>query len=145
MYFAARAGCASLRDNDIAAWVTPQPGLREFRPERFVDTRQTLYLLSKNVAGGTSAAPLVAALTTEIRVAAEHAGERRGGRIDPPLVLVLDEVANICRIRDLPEQYSHLGSRSIVPIAPTFRPGSRPLRRRDWLRRLSGTSTECSR
>jgi type IV secretory pathway TraG/TraD family ATPase VirD4 len=31
--------------------------------------------------------------------------------------LVLDEVANICRIADLPEQYSHLGSRSIVPIA----------------------------
>jgi len=117
VYFTARAGCASLRDNDIARWVTPQPGLTEFRPDLFVDSRETLYLLSKNVAGGTSAASLVAALTTEVRVAAERAGERRGGRVDPPLVLVLDEVANICRIRDLPEQYSHMGSRSIVPIA----------------------------
>ena len=117
VYFTARAGCASLRDNDIACWVTPQPGLAEFCPGRFVEQRETLYLLSKNVAGGTSAAALVSALTTEVRVAAERAGERRGGRIDPPLVLVLDEVANICRIADLPEQYSHLGSRSIVPIA----------------------------
>ncbi len=117
VYFTARSGCSSLRDNDIARWVTPQPGLIEFVPAAFVETRETLYLLSKNVAGGTSAASLVSALTTEVRVAAERAGERRGGRIDPPLVLVLDEVANICRIRDLPEQYSHMGSRSIIPIA----------------------------
>jgi type IV secretory pathway TraG/TraD family ATPase VirD4 len=117
VYFTARAGCSSLRDNQIAAWVTPQAGLTEFAPDRFVEARQTLYLLSKNVTGGTSAAALVSALTTEVRVAAERAGERRGGRVDPPLLLVLDEVANICRIRDLPEQYSHLGSRSIVPVA----------------------------
>jgi type IV secretory pathway TraG/TraD family ATPase VirD4 len=69
------------------------------------------------VHGGTSAAALVSALTTEVRVAAERAGERRGGRVDPPLLMVLDEVANICRIADLPEQYSHMGSRSIVPVA----------------------------
>jgi type IV secretory pathway TraG/TraD family ATPase VirD4 len=117
VYFTARAGMSSLRDNEIARWVTPQQGLPEFVPANFVETRQTLYLLSKNVAGGTSAASLVSALTTEVRVAAERAGERRGGRIDPPLLLVLDEVANICRIRDLPEQYSHMGSRSIIPIA----------------------------
>src|SRR5664280_1228312 len=73
----------SLRDNDIARWVVPQPGLPEFTPERFVAGAQTLYLLSKNVGGGTSAAALVAALTTEVRVAAERAGERRGGRVDP--------------------------------------------------------------
>ena len=117
VYFTARSGTSSLRDNDISRWVTPQDGLDEFVPAQFVETRETLYLLSKNVAGGTSAASLVSALTTEVRVAAERAGERRGGRIDPPLVLVLDEVANICRIRDLPEQYSHMGSRSIIPIA----------------------------
>src|SRR5664280_1997874 len=70
VYFTARAGCASLRDNDIARWVTPQPGLAEFCPGRFVEQRETLYLLSKNVAGGTSAAALVSALTTEVRIAA---------------------------------------------------------------------------
>ena len=29
---------------------------------------------------------------------------------------VLDEAANICRIADLPDLYSHLGSRGIIPV-----------------------------
>ena len=32
------------------------------------------------------------------------------------MVVVLDEAANVCRIGDLPELYSHLGSRGIVPL-----------------------------
>ncbi|MFD0856322.1 TraG/TraD/VirD4 family protein, partial [Actinomadura adrarensis] len=36
--------------------------------------------------------------------------------LDPPLVVALDEAANICRIADLPQLYSHLGSRGIVPV-----------------------------
>ena len=40
----------------------------------------------------------------------------RGGRLDPPLLCVLDEAANICKISDLPQLYSHLGSRGILPI-----------------------------
>jgi type IV secretory pathway TraG/TraD family ATPase VirD4 len=120
VYFTARSACSSLRDKTIGRWVTPPADkkIREFVPDEFVASgTETLYLLSKNVKGGTSAAAIVAALTTEVRVAAERAGERGGGRIDPPLMLVLDEVANICRIADLPEQYSHLGSRSIIPVA----------------------------
>jgi type IV secretory pathway TraG/TraD family ATPase VirD4 len=89
----------------------------EFDARAFAESRQTLYLLSKGIRGGTTAASLVAALTNEVRVAAERASECHSGRLDPPMLLVLDEVANICRIADLPEQYSHLGSRSIVPIA----------------------------
>ena len=117
VYFTARAGMSSLRDRNITRWVTPQTGLGEFRPDQFLASNETLYLMSKNVKGGTSAAAIISALTNEVRVAAERRGERLGGRLDPPLVLVLDEVANICRIPDLPEQYSHLGSRSVVPIA----------------------------
>lgn len=80
-------------------------------------SRRPPNLMSKNVKGGASAAATISALTNEVHVAAERRGERLGGRRDPPLVLVLDEVANICRIPDLPQQYSHLGSRSVVPIA----------------------------
>ena len=32
------------------------------------------------------------------------------------MVVILDEAANICRIADLPELYSHLGSRGMVPV-----------------------------
>jgi type IV secretory pathway TraG/TraD family ATPase VirD4 len=40
----------------------------------------------------------------------------RGGRLDPPMLCVLDEAANICKISDLPQLYSHFGSRGILPI-----------------------------
>ena len=48
--------------------------------------------------------------------AAVSAAETDGGRLDPPLVAVLDEAANICRIGDLPALYSHLGSRGVIPV-----------------------------
>jgi len=86
----------------------------EFRPEAFPGSRQTLYLLSKDEGG--SAGPLVAALTDRVLRCGVTAAEHRGGRLDPPMVLVLDEAANICRIADLPALYSHLGSRGIVPL-----------------------------
>ena len=136
VYFTARAATACLRDGQITAWVTPpacnrashrpdDPGetdpaggvagpLVEFQPETFPTSRQTLYLLSKDEGG--SAGPLVAALTDRVLRCGVTAAERAGGRLDPPMVLVLDEAANICRIADLPALYSHLGSRGIVPL-----------------------------
>ena len=44
---------------------------------------------------------------------AELTAQARGGRLDPPVVAVLDEAANICPIRTLPQLYSHYGSRGI--------------------------------
>ncbi len=82
-----------------------------FDPQRFVASRQTLYLLSKDASRrARTAGPLVAALTDRVRLCAERLGERPGGRMDPPLLLVLDEAANIARIDDLPALYSHLGT-----------------------------------
>ena len=73
-----------------------------------------MYLLSKD--GGGSAGPLVAALTDAVLRAAVQAAERAGGRLDPPLLAVLDEAANVCRIADLPLLYSHFGSRGVIPV-----------------------------
>ena len=52
------------------------------------------YLLSKD--GGGSAAPLVAALTDRVLRCAVNAAKDRGGRLDSPLLAVLDEAANVC-------------------------------------------------
>jgi type IV secretory pathway TraG/TraD family ATPase VirD4 len=43
------------------------------------------------------------------------------------MVVVLDEAANVCRIGDLPELYSHLGSRGVVPLTvlQSYRQGTR--------------------
>jgi type IV secretory pathway TraG/TraD family ATPase VirD4 len=59
---------------------------------------------------------LVAALTDRVMREAIRAAERRGGRLDPPVVVVLDEAANVCRIADLPDLYSHLGARGVLPV-----------------------------
>jgi type IV secretory pathway TraG/TraD family ATPase VirD4 len=126
VYFTARVAAKCLRNPEITAWITPPltpvvsgpdgRGMRveQFRPADLPLGRQTLYLLSKD--GGGSAAPLVAALTDRVMRAATLAAERAGGRLDPPCLVVLDEAANICRIADLPQLYSHLGSRGVIPL-----------------------------
>ncbi|MFC5187204.1 type IV secretory system conjugative DNA transfer family protein [Actinomadura harenae] len=113
IYQTARTAAKCLRDQEILAWVTPQGQLPVFAPDAFAASRDTLYLLSKSL---SAAAPLIAALTDTAMRAAERRAERSGGRLDPPMVVVLDEAANICRIADLPQLYSHLGSRGIVPV-----------------------------
>ncbi|MCT9934513.1 TraM recognition domain-containing protein [Planotetraspora sp. A-T 1434] len=112
IYQTARTAAKALRDEAIISWVTPSP-LPVFDPHDFASGNDTLYLLSKS---RSAAAPLIAALTDTAMRAAERRAERMGGRLDPPMVVSLDEAANICRIADLPELYSHLGSRGIVPV-----------------------------
>ncbi|MFW5418693.1 type IV secretory system conjugative DNA transfer family protein [Nocardiopsis sp. CNT-189] len=115
IYTTARTAARCLDDPQIMAWVTrpDDPLMDEFDPKSFVTSRQTLHLLSKSRA---AAAPLIAAMTDAIFLAGEEASEGQGGRLDPPLTAVLDEAANICKIADLPDMYSHLGSRGIVPV-----------------------------
>ena len=58
---------------------------------------QTLHLLGR--ATQTGVAPLIAALVAEIAETARMLAEDRpGGRLDPPLTMVLDEIALVCPI-----------------------------------------------
>jgi type IV secretory pathway TraG/TraD family ATPase VirD4 len=115
IYQTARTAATAMTDPQIMAWVTPprHGALPVFDPGQFAASRDTLYLLSKS---RSAAAPLIAALSDTAMRAAERRAERLGGRLDPPLVVTLDEAANICRIADLPDLYSHLGSRGITPV-----------------------------
>ncbi|KUM99917.1 hypothetical protein AQI95_35985 [Streptomyces yokosukanensis] len=114
IYETARQYAAALLNSEIAAWVTPQKDIPEFRPSEFVTSTDTLYLLSKDGGGGASA--LIAACADSVMRAATAQAERAGGRLDPPMLAILDEAANVCKISDLPDLYSHLGSRGIIPI-----------------------------
>ncbi|MEU5554035.1 TraM recognition domain-containing protein [Micromonospora sp. NPDC047793] len=126
LYETARTAAACLANPTIMAWVTPpdQP-LPALDVETFAESTDTLYLLSKDGAG--AAAPLVAGLTDQVLRAAVTVAEAHGGRLDPPLVACLDEAANVCKIADLPELYSHFGSRGIIPltILQSYRQGTR--------------------
>lgn len=107
---------ACLTNRQVARWVTAGTGdtRPQFYPDDFV--RQdggTLYSLSKE--GRGTAGPLVTALTVAVVEAAEDLASRSaGGRLATPLLGVLDEAANVCRWRDLPNLYSHYGSRGII-------------------------------
>lgn len=49
-----------------------------------------------------------------VEAAEELAVQSPGGRLAAPMVGVLDEAANVCRWRELPNLYSHYDSRGIV-------------------------------
>jgi type IV secretory pathway TraG/TraD family ATPase VirD4 len=140
MFEYARTACRCLRNQEIMRWVIPpsikldgdveddRSHLVEFHPRGFAATAQTMYLLSKD--GAASAAPLVAALTDRLMVEATHMAEGRyRGRLDPPMLVCLDEAANICKIKDLPLLYSHMGSRGIFLLTILQ---SRPQARQVW-------------
>ncbi|MEU7606121.1 TraM recognition domain-containing protein, partial [Streptomyces sp. NPDC041003] len=114
IYETARQYASALLNSEIAAWVTPQKDIPEFKPTDFVTSKDTLYLLSKDGGGGASA--LIAACADSVMRAATAQAERAGGRLDPPMLAILDEAANVCKISDLPDLYSHLGSRGIIPV-----------------------------
>jgi len=115
VYGTAKKNVSFLVNPDITRWVTPagQPQRRQFSPTEFVGGTETLYLLS--VEGQGTAGPLVTALTVAtIEAASELATRSPSGRLAVPLLCVLDEAANVCRWRDLPDLYSHFGSRGIA-------------------------------
>jgi type IV secretory pathway TraG/TraD family ATPase VirD4 len=113
VYGTARSFVRCLENPDITRWVTPPPRpLPPFDPAAFTASRDTVYSLSEE--GEGSAGPLVAALTQAIfNAGRRQATQSPGGRLDPPLVSVLDEAANVVRLRKLPSQYSHFGSQGL--------------------------------
>lgn len=85
----------------------------EFDHRKLATGTDTLYLVSKE--GGGSARAITAALVMAVMTAAEKtAALQPGGRLKTPLTAVLDEAANVVRWRELPDVYSHYGSRGIV-------------------------------
>jgi hypothetical protein len=98
VYGTARQMASCLTNRQVAAWITPAGSYRrEFSPDAFVGAGGgTLYSLSKE--GRGTAGPLVTALTVAVVDAAERlAVKSPGGRLQTPLLGVLDEAANVCR------------------------------------------------
>lgn len=117
VYATAQRAIAWLADPEIRQWVTDPDGQRPcWSAESLAHSTDTLVSLSRE--GDASAAPLVTSLTAAVLQATERtAAATPGGRLRVPLLGLLDEAANVCRWRDLPDLYSHYGSRGIVLVS----------------------------
>ncbi|KZM71630.1 hypothetical protein AWN90_02585 [Nocardia terpenica] len=91
----------------------PVHDLPEFDPWAFVDSRDSLYALSME--GPDSAAPIMTALVGQIVEAALDSARRRAnGRLRVPLVCVLDEAANCCKLGELPNYFTYAGGHGVI-------------------------------
>lgn len=113
-----------LKNQAARAWVQrtgPDDDRPEFDPRAFVRSRDTFICLSRE--GIASFGPLIAAMTAAMIEAAEEYATSCGGRLPIPLLALLDEVANVCRIKELPDLMSHAGGRGILIVPILQSPG----------------------
>ena len=109
---AQRMASAMVHDH-LMAWVTPTLGIPAFDPARFVTSTDTLLLLTKDKAGPLAA--YVSSLVTQVANAAvAEAGRHGSERLPVPMLMDLDECGNVVTLPDLPDWYTHFGSKGII-------------------------------
>jgi type IV secretory pathway TraG/TraD family ATPase VirD4 len=96
----------------LAASVLPGPG-NAFCIEDFLAASGTLYLIAEAQTEEAPVAPLMACFLNEVHYTAKMAGSRMPGRrLDPCLLMALDEIANIAPV-NIPNFMADAGGRGI--------------------------------
>ncbi|MFO6453378.1 MULTISPECIES: type IV secretory system conjugative DNA transfer family protein [unclassified Aeromicrobium] len=104
-----------LADPRVLDAVTPGPG-EHFDPTDFLTHDGTLYLLATGAGAGASWS-LVAAFIEDLVETARHlAAASPGARLDPPLLLALDEIGNLSPLPSLPVLMAEGGGTGITTI-----------------------------
>jgi type IV secretion system protein VirD4 len=107
---------AFMADPALAACVLPALGTG-FDIPAFLDDAGTLYMIAEAISEEAPVAPLFAAMATEIHYAAAQIGQASDSRrLDPPLLMGLDEVTQICPV-PLPSWLSDAGGKGIQVVA----------------------------
>ena len=106
---------AFLADPALAASVLPEPG-QSLDLEAFLQDAGTLYLIAETRGEDSPVAPLFACLASELHYTAALAGSRMpSARLDPPLLMALDEVTQICPV-PVPSWLADSGGKGIQII-----------------------------
>jgi len=107
---------AFMADPTLAAAVLPARG-EGFNIPAFLQAAGTIYMVAEATTEDAPVAPLFAAMATEIHYAAAIIGQASAsGRLDPPLLMGLDEVTQICPV-PLPSWLSDSGGKGIQVVA----------------------------
>ena len=105
----------ALADPRVLDAVSPSEG-EEFDPERFLRNNGTLYLLATG-AGSNNSAALVSALVEDlVETARRIAARSAGARLDPPLLLALDEIGNLAPLPSIPTLMAEGGGTGITTM-----------------------------
>jgi type IV secretion system protein VirD4 len=106
--FSATAGVLSTYNSDAARRTAAHPN---FDPVRFATSTDTIYITSSEH-HQAALAPLIVGLLEQIRRAV-YAQTRAGSAPQPGMLWLLDEVANIAPIHDLPALVSQAGGQNL--------------------------------
>ncbi|MBG0716502.1 TraM recognition domain-containing protein [Microbacterium sp. 2C] len=106
---------SALADPRVLDAVSPGPG-EEFDPEAFLLGNGTLYLLATGAGAGASSALVAAFIEDLVETARKIAARSPGARMDPPLLLALDEIGNLAPLPSLPTLMAEGGGTGITPL-----------------------------
>ena len=130
IWMAVAQALSCLADPAVLDAVSPEPG-EEFDPRDFLTQNGTLYLLATGAGAGASW-PLVAAFMEDLTEVARHlAAASPGSRLDPPVLMALDEIGNLAPLPSLPVLMAEGGGTGHHDDArpPVARPGAQQVGR----------------
>lgn len=106
---------SALADPRVLDAVSPREG-EDFDPEAFLRAKGTLYLLATGAGANNSAALVTAFVEDVVEAARRIAATSPGARLDPPLLLALDEVGNLAPLPSLPTLMAEGGGTGITTM-----------------------------
>ena len=116
IWLGVRQALGALADPRVLDSVTPASG-QHFDPASFLSAHGTLYLLG-TASGAAAASALVTAFVEDVLETARRlAAASARSRIDPPLLLALDEIGNLAPLPSLPTLMSEGGGTGITTLA----------------------------
>ena len=113
-----RDAIACLTDPEVVRSALPSPEESGFDSEMYVRSGGTVYVIGSENDAATQA-PLITAFVQEVldtarRLAISSSSEAGRERLAPPFTAVLDEVASICPLPDLPDTLSDSAGRGVL-------------------------------
>jgi type IV secretion system protein VirD4 len=106
---------SALADPRVLNAVSPADQER-FDPETFLRERGTLYLLATGAGAGASSGLVAAFVEDLVETARRMAARSPGARLDPPVLLSLDEIGNLAPLPSLPTLMAEGGGTGITPM-----------------------------
>ena len=106
---------SALADPRVLDAISPRPG-EAFDPASFLRDNGTLYLLATGAGAGASAALVAAFIEDLVEVARKLAASSPGARLDPPLLMALDEIGNLAPLPSLPTLMAEGGGTGITTL-----------------------------